>query len=1019
MYFQPNRTSAVFRFGDDVNYMRPSLFREPLVRKIPYNPVTVKAPEKVSDDVFVTSKSPKKVKRMSLIRAFDPYQIFEVSDTILTFITAIMVCLRDSPTRLTGCPYKRAIRIKLMALFNPHLSEVYKVEHRPCLILNIKVLQGRNISKGWMDYVDTPDPYVKLHIRTAPEGRRQTTVKDNDVNPLWNEEFIYLLDEQEENKLHITLMESNYGNLDQTIGEAWYDLTKLPRDKKVKETFIFNETSEVDIEFEISLDKDPTLRYSLCLCDDEKNFREVRREKCYQAMRDLLGDERGPDSMDSVPTVGVIGSGGGFRAMVGMSGVIKALSDSGILDCCAYVCGLSGSSWYISTLYSHHDWPEMKPGDMQEELKNNIDSSLVWLLSPQSIYRYLDRILQKRKAGQPISFTDIFGHLVGETLLKDRLDFRLTDVREKVEEGQAPLPLLTCVNVKADRSARSFQEWVEFSPYEIGMPKYGTFMQTEQFGCKFFMGKLCKKYEEPPLHFLQGIWGSAFCILFKRLLEDNRKLDPVEMIRQEMVKQLEANYDDESSDSSDDEDVVTDTPSEESDTGTKEDKFTFKDSDIAMMNGKGGARKMPGKQMSRGTTVRRTKQKGYWQSFLTGILENKKFEMLNSRAGRAGVIHNFMRGLSLQHTYALSPFTPGANPDEKRVSDDFDGLHEMHPTSVKHLYMVDAGLTFNSPYPLVLRPQRSVDIILSFDFSARPSDSTPPFKELLLAEKWARMNKLAFPPIDTTVFDREGLKELYIFKHPTDPYCPIILHFCLVNIEFRKYKRPGIPRETKEEKEFANFDIFDDPQTPYSTFNFKYTHEAFERLSKLTEFNTLLNVEEIKSVLKETIEKKKAVPPKMPISLNEVKNLRRVSVKNKNRLSSYLSSILDRKRNKSGSDIFSSSDDDSKMLSKSANDVCYRNMKSRSRVTFNKTKRVIGSKNFERTSATPSLTSPLEDEEEDVCDGPVRVRTTKGRKSKKESMFVTATEWDDPECHSDEDAVCHSDDDDNTFFDSV
>lgn len=42
--------------------------------------------------------------------------------------------------------------------------------------------------------------------------------------------------------------------------------------------------------------------------------------------------------------------------------------------------------------------------------------------------------------------------------------------------------------------------------------------------------------------------------------------------------------------------------------------------------------------------------------------------------------------------------------------------------------MVDAGLTFNSPFPLVLRPQRAVDIILSFDFSARPGDQSPPFK---------------------------------------------------------------------------------------------------------------------------------------------------------------------------------------------------------------------------------------------------------------------------------------------------
>lgn len=47
-------------------------------------------------------------------------------------------------------------------------------------------------------------------------------------------------------------------------------------------------------------------------------------------------------------------------------------------------------------------------------------------------------------------------------------------------------------------------DWVEFSPYEIGMAKYGTFMTPELFGSKFFMGSVVKKYEENPLHFLMG-----------------------------------------------------------------------------------------------------------------------------------------------------------------------------------------------------------------------------------------------------------------------------------------------------------------------------------------------------------------------------------------------------------------------------------------------------------------------------------------------------------------------------------
>ncbi|KAK3584072.1 hypothetical protein CHS0354_014971 [Potamilus streckersoni] len=774
---------------------------------------------------------------------------------------------------------------KTMTEFDPY--QIFEVEHKGCMILTVKVLCGRKITKGWSDYVDTPDPYIALTIRTAPDGRKRTQTIDNEVNPVWNETFTFLLDENVENIMEVKLMEANYG-WDETLGLSKIDINTLEKYIWVKKTLVFNNVSEIDLEMKTEYDKDPTLRYSLALCDDEKAFLYRRREKVFEAMRQLLG-EKGPECIEEVPTVSVIGSGGGFRAMVGLSGVLKALADSGIMQCTTYLCGLSGSSWHISNLYSHPDWPKMNPGDIQEEVKNNVDSSLLWLLTPQSIYRYMDRIMLKRSRGQPVSFTDFFGHMVGETLLKGRLDAKLTDMREKVADGGIPLPILTCVHVKKDRSARSFQEWVEFSPYEIGMAKYGTFMRSELFGSKFFMGKLCTQYEEPPLHFLQGIWGSAFCILFKRLLEDNRRLDPVEMIRQEMAKQLEENQADESSDSSESDDENSSSAKDRPPKISKrENIFGYNDSQDV----RGGAENGNGRSRIREST-RRTKNKGYWHTFLKGLFENKNFELLSTRAGRAGVIHNFMRGLSLQQTYPFSPFTPQHSEDQPdlRISDDFEAVFEMHPTNVKHLYMVDAGLTFNSPYPVALRPQRRVDIILSFDFSARPSDSSPPFKELLLAEKWARIHKVPFPPIDTTVFDREGMKELYIFENPNDPHCPVVLHFPLVNIEFRKYLQPGVLRKTKEEMSFADFDIFDDPATPYSTFNFKYTHLAFDRLSKLTEFNTLWNVEEIRKVFAKCIEKKRQFPPKLPCELKDIPKLKRVSQKNKKRLSKFVSLV--------------------------------------------------------------------------------------------------------------------------------
>lgn len=48
----------------------------------------------------------------------------------------------------------------------------------------------------------------------------------------------------------------------------------------------------------------------------------------------------------------------------------------------------------------------------------------------------------------------------------------------------------------------------------------------------------------------------------------------------------------------------------------------------------------------------------------------------------------------------------------------------------KQMELIDAGLMFNSPYPPLLRRERSVDMILSFDFSARETDEERPFKVL-------------------------------------------------------------------------------------------------------------------------------------------------------------------------------------------------------------------------------------------------------------------------------------------------
>ena len=49
--------------------------------------------------------------------------------------------------------------------------------------------------------VDTPDPYVQLEVLDNPCGIKKTGTKINDVNPVWNETFTFVLDPKRENIL--------------------------------------------------------------------------------------------------------------------------------------------------------------------------------------------------------------------------------------------------------------------------------------------------------------------------------------------------------------------------------------------------------------------------------------------------------------------------------------------------------------------------------------------------------------------------------------------------------------------------------------------------------------------------------------------------------------------------------------------------------------------------------------------------------------------------------------------------
>jgi phospholipase A2 len=113
-------------------------------------------------------------------------------------------------------------------------------------------------------------------------------------------------------------------------------------------------------------------------------------------------------------------SGGGFRAMIAYCGAYKAMEDIGLIDCATYTSALSGSSWYLATLYTHPDFTQVPhiTHKIIPEIRACVEKHWQVHLSPPWSSKYLRKIIAKSVNGQPVSFTDFYGYLVGQQLLK-------------------------------------------------------------------------------------------------------------------------------------------------------------------------------------------------------------------------------------------------------------------------------------------------------------------------------------------------------------------------------------------------------------------------------------------------------------------------------------------------------------------------------------------------------------------------------------------------------------------------
>uniref|UniRef100_A0A8C3QSG7 Phospholipase A2 n=1 Tax=Cyanoderma ruficeps TaxID=181631 RepID=A0A8C3QSG7_9PASS len=409
--------------------------------------------------------------------------------------------------------------------------------HQLCW-LSVKIIGMRNLRKA--DLWSQTDCYVKLWLPTASCREARTRTVHNCRNPVWNETFHFMI--QREVKVGsvrvsrlfestacktYTRYSSTNSSHPQTIMakhcvstgslELHGFIASLFQSREVSCLKVHvNETkmkssckSEVLVLPLCSSCKNLDLRLGFGLCAEEQDFICKRKKVVAAALKNVLHLDEDLQE-DEVPVVAVVTAAGGVRSMTAMLGSLLALQELGVLDCVSYISGLSATTWTMSKLYEDANWSQKDLSGPIDGIRKLVTKSKLHCFTLDHMKYYENKLCERKQEGHKVSFTDLWGLFIDCMLHHQESTHKLSDQQLAVNQGQNPLPIYLALNVKDGFSTLDFKEWVEFTPYEVGLLKYGAFVRSEDFGSEFFMGRRMKKIPESHICFLKGTWSNIF-----------------------------------------------------------------------------------------------------------------------------------------------------------------------------------------------------------------------------------------------------------------------------------------------------------------------------------------------------------------------------------------------------------------------------------------------------------------------------------------------------------------------------
>ncbi|MBN3296277.1 PA24C phospholipase, partial [Amia calva] len=475
--------------------------------------------------------------------------------------------------------------------------------------------------------------------------------------------------------------------------------------------------------------------------------------------------------------------------MVALMGTLSELGAQNLLDSIMYLCGVSGSTMCMSSLYKEKDWsPTVKK--REHEMVETLTTGKVPLL------KMLERILEAVDDVN-YSLTDLWAGTFIYNMLRKEDKQHLSSYTDETMVN--PYPIFAVVDKwRLDHKEEHDKGlWFEITRHEAGYPGYGAFVDSSVFGSRFKAGQITERKKEMDMLYLQGLCGSAigdmkkniqiligtdFCVLMQSLLPaewiihwfvglEKEQLGSRIMTSQNENRHLVHRYR-----------VIKSSSTKQGwercdckhctkillllelhkpfDSG--KDCKPILHSLMATQEG------IYGELANIVYCVFLFLCKGECNTLLLKSLE--KWDLINREEQR--IIICFSNWDISKLLWKLMNWIWGTK---------FNFLHEFSSQELpkdlvqdEKIYLIDAGLSNNCAYPLVLRKERQVQLILSFDFSAGD-----PFLTVHQAAEYCKKNNIPFPDIPMVSEEEEACpSDCYIYSGENKP---TVMHFPLFN----------------------------------------------------------------------------------------------------------------------------------------------------------------------------------------------------------------------------------------------